>query len=145
MDSGGAESGKYDATVTNCVKVEEKGTLKVVLKLSYKDKGWCNLDDIKLQKKAGEAELLLEEKQKLTNLVTECKALNESWYLERTWKSISLALTAAEEVLAKTDAAAADYTSAYKTLHAAKNKLMEKGASMYVQGAEDAANVLTKR
>lgn len=128
------DSGTYDATVTDSVKVEEKGTLKVVLKLSYKDKGWCNLDDIKLQKKAGEAELLLAEKQKLTDIVTECKALNESWYPERTWKGVSLALTAAEEVLAKTDAAASDYTSAYKKLKAAKNKLIEK--DVYVNKVE---------
>lgn len=121
-----SDSGQYHPTVTDTVKVEEKGNLKVVLKLSYKDGGWCNLDDIKLQKKAGETELRALEKQKLTDIVTECKGLNESRYMERTWKSVSEAMAEAEMVLAKTEASAADYTSAYKKLTSAKNKLMEK-------------------
>ena len=126
------DSGAYSPTVTDTVAVAEGESLTVTLKLDFQEKGWCNFDDILLQKKGSADEAVSAEKEKLTKLVSECKeySAKESWYTEKSWKAFSEALQAAETLLAKADASAADLTAAYKALKRAENKLMEK--SIYV-------------
>lgn len=121
-------------TVTALNEVTD-GKLTVTIKLSLKDGGWVNLDDLKLQKKSGEEEATEAEKQKLTDLVRSCNVLEQSWYSDRTWSVFSEALEDARTTLEDSLQVLEDLQEKYNALKNAKRKLAE--ASVYVNKVEN--------
>lgn len=111
-------------TVTDTVTVEANGSLEAVLELSFQNGGWCNLDDIKLQKKTDADTLKEAAKTKLETLVTECATLQENFYSEKTWNVLEAALGSANTLLENENASLEELENAYKALKRAKNQLM---------------------
>lgn len=122
----GANSIKFTAT-------EASATIKFIV--DFKDKGWCNFKNLKLQKVVTLEEKIADEQQKLKDLIDECKKLTESTYTSDSWSALQTAITEAEKVLAKedkTDEVLDALQEGMKSVKGAKNALVEIPMEYYI-------------
>lgn len=117
--------GETTPTIVTGVKLDAAGDLTVTYDFDFKDAGWVNLDDIKLQKTVDDSTMLKEMKKQLDASIAECEALSSSDYSSATWSALQDALKAAKTVSAKEDATEDEITNAKSALVKAKKALKE--------------------
>lgn len=118
----------FQTTTTNVLTVKEATTLTVSIKVSMKQDGWFDLDNLVVAKVSDES--VNQEKdaaaEKLNELIQDVKILNETDYTAESWSALQEALANAETVYnQKDEKTEEEIKAATSSLQSAKDSMVD--------------------